>query len=200
MGGGLISGQGETVHLCIDMQRLFTEEGPWPTPWMERVKPNVVRLVEARPTKTIFTRFIPPERSEFAPGVWRRYYERWRAATRDQLDPRLLDLVPPLDQYASQAMIVDKPAYSAFSDPTLATRLKERGADGLIVTGSETDVCVLASVLDAVDLGLRVVIVEDAVCSSSDEGHDALMLLYHRRYSQQIETMTTQEVLEAWER
>ena len=196
----MIRGQGETVHLCIDMQRLFTEEGPWPTPWMERVKPNVARLVEASPRKTIFTRFIPPHRPESAPGVWRQYYERWREATREHLDPGLLELVPPLDQFAAQATIIDKPGYSAFSDPSLATRLKERGVGGVIVTGSETDVCVLSTVLSAVDLGLRVVIVDDAVCSSSDEGHDALMLLYHRRYSQQIATMTTDEVLAQWER
>jgi nicotinamidase-related amidase len=194
----VIKGQGDTVHLCIDMQRLFTEEGPWPTPWMKRVKPNVARLVEASPQKTVFTRFIPPERPDFAPGVWRTYYERWREATRERLDPKLLDLVPPLDRFAAQATIVDKPAYSAFSNPSLATRLRDRGVDGVIVTGSETDVCVLSTVLDAVDLGLRVVIVDDAVCSSSDEGHDALMLLYHRRYSQQIATMTTDEVLREW--
>jgi len=196
----VIRGQGDTVHLCIDMQRLFTEEGPWPTPWMKRVKPNVARLVEASPRKTIFTRFIPPHRPESAPGVWRQYYERWREATREHLDPALLELVPPLDQFAPQATIVDKPGYSAFTDPSLATRLKERGVGGLIITGSETDVCVLSTVLDAVDLGLRVVIVDDAVCSSSDEGHDALMLLYHRRYSQQIATMKTDEVLRDWER
>ncbi len=44
-----------------------------------------------------------------------------------------------------------------------------------MVSGSETDVCVLATVLDAVDLGYRVIVVRDAVCSSSDEGHDMLM-------------------------
>ena len=194
----MITGHGETVHLCIDMQRLFTEEGPWPTPWMERVKPNVVRLVEASPEKTIFTRFIPPERAEFAPGMWRKYYERWREATRAELDPKLLDLVPPLGRFAARAMVIDKFAYSAFADSGLAARLKARRADGVIVTGSETDVCVLSTVLDAVDLGLRVVIVEDAVCSSSDEGHDALMLLYRKRYSQQIETMKTDDVLAKW--
>ena len=39
-------------------------------------------------------------------------------------------------------------------------------------SGSETDVCVLATVLDAVDIGYRVIVVRDAICSSSDEGHD----------------------------
>ena len=26
-----------SVHLCVDMQRIFSAEGPWPTPWMDRV-------------------------------------------------------------------------------------------------------------------------------------------------------------------
>jgi nicotinamidase-related amidase len=57
---------------------------------------------------------------------------------------------------------------------------------------------VLATVLDAVDLGLRVVVVDDAVCSSSDEGHDAMMVLYHQRYGIQIATMSTDEALAQW--
>ncbi len=38
----------QAVHLCIDMQRIFSSEGPWPTPWMERVLPNVIDLVGVR--------------------------------------------------------------------------------------------------------------------------------------------------------
>jgi nicotinamidase-related amidase len=53
----------------------------------------------------------------------------------------------------------------------------EWSADGLIVTGSETDVCVLSTVMSAVDLGYRVILVRDAVCSSSDAGHEALLSL-----------------------
>jgi nicotinamidase-related amidase len=76
----------------------------------------------------------------------------------------------------------------------------ERQADGRIVTGSETDACVLATVLDAVDLGYRVIVVQDGICSSSDEGHDALLKVYHQRYSQQIETADAEAVLSAWPR
>ena len=24
-----------SVHLCVDMQRIFSADGPWPAPWME---------------------------------------------------------------------------------------------------------------------------------------------------------------------
>jgi hypothetical protein len=52
-----------------------------------------------------------------------------------------------------------------------------------------------ATVLDAVDLGYRVILVRDGVSSSSDEGYDALLTVYHRRYSLQIETANAEEVL-----
>jgi nicotinamidase-related amidase len=58
---------------------------------------------------------------------------------------------------------------------------------------------VLASVLSAVDLGYRVIIVRDAVCSSSDEGHDMLLRLYDTRFSEQIETADAETILSQWQ-
>ena len=86
----------------------------------------------------------------------------------------------------------------AFAEPHLHAHLMDRKADGLIITGAETDVCVLATVLGAVDLGYRVIVVTDAICSSSDEGHDALLRVYHGRYTEQIETANADSVLRRW--
>ena len=127
-----------------------------------------------------------------------RHYEKWRDVTRDHIDPALLELVPTLACSVPPATVIDKTRYSAFVGTQLHPVLQERSARGLIITGSEMDVCVLASVLDAVDLGYRVIVVRDGVCSSSDEGHDALMKLYHRRYSLQIETADAETVLRRW--
>lgn len=190
---------GRTVHLCIDMQRIFTAEGPWPTPWMDRVVPVVAEIASRFPTRTVFTRFITPARPADMPGMWRCYYERWRDATRERIDLRLLELVAPLARLAPPATVIDKTRYSGFAEGTLHAHLRGRGADSLIVTGSETDVCVLATVLGAVDLGYRVILVHDGVCSSSDEGHDALMQIYHRRYSEQIEVVDAETLLAQWQ-
>ena len=160
-----------SVHLCVDMQRLFSADGPWPTPWMDKVLPVVVALASRHPERTIFTRFIPPERPEQMPGMWRRYYARWRVATREVLPLELLELMPPLAALCPPATTIDKTRYSAFVEPGLITHLRRREVDILIVSGYETDVCVLATVLDAVDIGYRVIVVRDAICSSSDEGH-----------------------------
>ena len=52
--------------------------------------------------------------------------------------------------------------------------------------------------LGAVDLGYRIVVVTDALCGSTDESHDSILDLYHRRYGQQVETAESAEVLDAW--
>lgn len=187
-----------TVHLCLDMQRLFSAEGPWPTPWMDRVLPLVATLADRFPERTIFTRFIPPERPEQMPGMWQRYYRRWPQTLRGVLAPEMLELMPPLAKLSPPAFTMDKTRYSAFEASALLDHLIARRADGLIITGSETDVCVLATVLAAVDIGYRVIVVEDAICSSSDEGHDAVMKVYHGRYSEQIKVTDVETVLRAW--
>jgi nicotinamidase-related amidase len=188
-----------TIHLCVDMQRLFSATGPWPTPWLDRVLPVVTELASRHPERTVFTRFIPPERATDMPGLWQRYYSRWKDVTRQYLDPALLELLPSLANLCPPAKIIDKTRYSAFVEPNLPELLHALEADGLIVTGSETDVCVLATVLGAVDLGYRVIVVRDAVCSSSDQGHDALITLFRQRYTEQIEVADAAVIMERWE-
>lgn len=187
-----------TFHLCVDMQRLFSADGPWPTPWMTRVLPRVTELARHHAERTIFTRFVPPPRPEALPGAWQRYYRAWPEVTGDRLDPVLVELMPELAALAPPATVIDKMRYSAFSLSPLSALLQERGAEALVLSGAETDMCLLATVLGAVDRGYRTIVVSDAVCSSSDEGHDMLMTLYRQRFSQQIEVVTTDVVLECW--
>jgi nicotinamidase-related amidase len=182
------------------MQRLFTADGPWPTPWMPRVLPVVAEVAGWAAERTIFTRFIPPREPDDLPGRWQAYYRRWRTVTRARLDPALLELLPELSRFVPPARVIDKTRYSAFIASGLLDELRARHADTLIVTGSETDVCVLATVANAVDLGYRVVIIVDGVCSSADEHHDALLNLYSQRFSEQVETATAEQVLAAWSR
>ena len=72
MADGLIRGAipGNAVHLCIDMQRMFAEDTPWRTPWMERVLPVVVGLCEHKSDRTWFTRFIPAATVGEGWGTW----------------------------------------------------------------------------------------------------------------------------------
>jgi len=186
------------VHLCIDMQNLFGPTSPWETPWMERVLPHVESLAAHRPQQTIFTRFLPPPRPQDLGGTWQRVYHRWPQVTRERADPRLFELLPALARLTPPAQVLDKSFYSAFFCTPLREILVARQADALIVSGAETDMCVLATVMDAVDYGFRTVIAEDAICSSSDGTHDALLKLYRERFSSQIELASTRSILAHW--
>jgi nicotinamidase-related amidase len=187
------------VHLAIDMQRLFAEPGPWFVPWMPKVLPNVVEIARRHPERTVLTRFIPPAEPADLPGAWRDYYRHWRAMTRECLDERLLDLVEPLRVLSPPARVCDKAVYSAFAHAGLLRWLRAQSIETLIVTGGETDVCVLATVMAAIDRGYRVVLPTDALCSASDASYDALVMLYRERFAHQIATASTEEVLRSWE-
>jgi nicotinamidase-related amidase len=187
-----------TVHLCIDMQGLFSPGAPWATPWMERALPQMLELVARGPGRTVFTRFIPVRHKDDARGVWKAYYEKWECVTRDRIDPALLELVPALARFVPPAAVIDRQTYCAFANGRLQAFLDQHEVDTLIVSGGETDVCVLATVLAAVDGGYRVILAEDALCSSSDESHDAVINLYTKRFSLQIEVAPVASILGSW--
>lgn len=185
------------LHVCVDMQRMFAAGTPWTAAWMPRVLPNVVRLVERAPEHTLFTRFVPPPSPDDAGGAWRRYYRRWPTMTLDRLDAGLVDLVPELAAFVPPARLLDKRVYSPWFGGGLGEALRVLPVDTLIVSGTETEVCVLATVLGAIDHGYRVIVVTDAICSSADPTHDAMLEIYQSRFGMQVETVETAELLEA---
>jgi nicotinamidase-related amidase len=53
-------------------------------------------------------------------------------------------------------------------------------------------------VLGAIDVGFRVIVATDALCSSVNETHDAIIDFYHERLSEQIEAAEVDEITDAW--
>lgn len=186
------------LHLCVDMQRLFGPGYPWAVPWLERVVPAIDALCVHRPARTVFTRFIPAARAGEGHGTWARYYRRWASTTLEEVGMDAIRLLPALERFVPPAAVVDKRVYSPWMEGRLDELLAPTGVDTIVITGGETDVCVLATALGAIDRGFRVILVADALCSSSDETHDALMELYLSRFSEQIEVARTEHVLECW--
>jgi nicotinamidase-related amidase len=197
---GLVHGPlGENaLHLCVDMQRLFAPGGPWAVPWAQKVLPAIEDLVDRHPERTLFTRFIPAARPGEGPGMWARYYRRWANVTLVNIDTALVELMPSLARFVPPAKVLDKHVYSPWTEGRLDAMLTGSAIDTLVITGGETDICVLATVLGAIDRGFRTVLVTDAICSSADQTHDALMELYRSRFSEQVEAVRIEEVLENW--
>ncbi len=188
------------VHLCIDIQRLFAEKTEWYVSDLETILPTVEQLVAHQPAVTIFTKFITPQSAEGQVGRWREYYQRWASLTLSELEPALLNLVPALERYAEQGVVIDKYVFNAFENPKLDEELRCRGTQTLIFSGVETDMCILATVLAAVDRGYRCIVVVDGVASSNPNGHRATIETVFPHFDQQIETVTSCEILSAWSR
>jgi nicotinamidase-related amidase len=173
------------------MQRMFAESTPWQVAWIPKVFDQVAEVATRFPDRTIFTRFVPPSSPEEMPGMWRPYYEKWQMMTTSELDPVLVDLVPDLKRLVPPARIFDKTTYSPWTSGRLHNALLRQDIGTLVVTGGETDICVLATTLGAIDLGYRVVLLKDALWSTTDQTHDASLQLLGNRFSVQVDVINT---------
>jgi nicotinamidase-related amidase len=162
---------------------------------MARISPQIEELAGRHSSRTIFTRFLPPERADDMPGKWRDYYHKWWMMTGEHLPRGFIDLAPSLASLVPPARHFDKRTYSPWIDGRLHPTLQSEQVDTLVITGGETDVCVLATTLGAIDLAYRVIVLKDAVCSGADDTHDASLELLHDRFSVQLELMKTEEFL-----
>ena len=135
----------DALHICIDMQLFFLQPGPWYCDDGVNVLEPIKSLIEHNTSRTIFTRFITPENAKDAQGAWKQFYARWES--------------------------VDKKTYDAFKEPLFSKLLENLKPSAIIFSGIETDVCVMATVLSAVDLGYRVILASDAITSSNRISH-----------------------------
>ena len=188
----------DAVHAVVDMQRLFAEETSWRVPTILDVLPPILRLIEHRPERTLYTRFITPPSLPAARGVWQGFYRHWPTVTQDRLPPGALDLMAPFAGHALPARLIDKDGFSAYSGPFFQPALRNLEAKTLVLSGVETDVCVLATAIEAVDRGMRVVIAVDAVTSGSQAGHRATLDHVLPRFDHMIDVAATADIIAAW--
>lgn len=188
----------DALHVAVDMQRLFGEVTEWHCASLADVLDRVGAIAEHAPARTVFTRFRTPRKLEDAGGQWRHYYKRWQSVLGEALAPEMFDLMPQLAAFSGASHTVDKMTYSAFGSHAFHDLLGTLRPSALVLTGVETDVCVLATMLDAVDHGYRTVLVEDAVTSASESGHQAIIEVARERFGEQIEVIDTETLLKAW--
>lgn len=184
-------------HIVVDMQEVFASNPQWGFAGIHAIVPAISKLAAAKPQQTLWTRFISAHSAEEAEGAWAALYRMWPGATLSagaQMDilPALLPLV------ADKSAVFDKPTYSSFHSAALIAELKRRQADTLILSGVETDVCVLATLMEAVDRGYFVILPVDALTSSDPDGHRQILDVIPRRLKSQVFTATVDQILEQW--
>ncbi|PZF59832.1 cysteine hydrolase [Curtobacterium sp. MCSS17_008] len=162
--------------VAIDLQQVFTGDSPWATPRYDEAAAGTQRLLPRFAGRTVFTRFVAPERPR---GAWVPYYREWSFALVPDADP-LYALTDPFAAAVTEgrARVVTEPTFGKWG-----TDLQAVVGDHphLVLTGVSTDCCVVSTALAAADAGATVTVVADACAGASDEDHEralALMRLY----------------------
>ena len=187
-----------TLHLCIDMQLMFALETKWASEAIWRALPGILKIGERYASKTVFARFVCPRDLSETTGQWTRFYADAEGMLSNNLHPSMMELLPELMKFVPPARIVDRKVFSALASTDLRVLLAQESTDTLVITGFETDVCVLATALAAIDLGYRVVLVKDAMASSNEAGEKAALHQVFSRFDQQIEVINSEELFGNW--
>ncbi|HLQ60463.1 MAG TPA: nicotinamidase [Candidatus Acidoferrales bacterium] len=165
----------EDALLVVDPQVDFCPGGALPVPGGDRIFPAVNEAAR-RLTLVVASRdWHPPDHVSFQPqgGPWPVHCVRGTrgAEFHSALDESLVQHV------VSKATEPASEAYSAFAGTGLTGWLRDRGVRRLYVAGLATDYCVRQSVLDALQEGFEVVVLEDAIGAVNvkpDDGRRAL--------------------------
>lgn len=172
--------------VVVDMQRVFGDPAsPWVTPGFDGLIEPIDALVAAFRDRSIFTRFVLPDRIE---GSWKPYYETWAEVTRPERS-EWFDLVEP---WASRGLAtLDEPRFSKWGPRLEALTGPDRT---LILCGVATDCCVVATAIPAADAGMYVRVVADA-CRGIDEPAHARAIGLMAGFTPHIEITSVDEEL-----
>jgi biuret amidohydrolase len=185
---------GRTALVVIDMQRGFLDPGEaMEVPPAREIVPVIQRLLDvfrAKRLPVVFTEFVysqsvpvlvgslHPEHRPAPPGAPRGFGRPSSACLEGTASAETVaDLAPRPDE-----MVVRKRGYDAFSGTLLDGALRARNVTSLVVTGTMTDICVLATVTAALHRQYRVTLVEDGVATLWPEIQRAALDIIGRAY------------------
>jgi len=173
------------VLLVVDAQEVFLRINDWHIPSFSGIIGNISKLANFFGASTLFSKHVPPSTS--AKGTWNDFYKNWNYIGSD---PTIWDIVQPLKGLNGTEFA--KATYSCFGSPEFLDLT--RNTSHFVIAGVETDCCVMATVLDAIDLGISITVVTDAITSPSKIAHDGA-LEFFRRVPLQVLTATTEEII-----
>ncbi len=172
-----------TAHVVVDLQVGFMEPGGLvEVPVAREIVPQVNAISRALRAAGGVNAFIRFTVDLDEPQYWAPMYDPmpddYRATFAREFGAggHAHALWPELD-IAPSDLIVDKTRFSAFIPGTcdLDAMLKARGIDTLIVTGTVTNCCCESTVRDAMQMGYRVLFVQDGNAAFDDASHNATL-------------------------
>ena len=201
---------GRTALLVVDMQRGFVDPGQaMEVPAARESVPVIARLLDAfraRRLPVVFTAFVyspdvpllvgalHPEHQPAPPGAPRGF--GLPSSSCLEGDPSV-EIVAALAPRADEP-VIRKRWYDAFAGSALDGTLRARGVSSLVVTGTMTDICVLATVIGAFNREYRVTVVDDGVATLSPDIQRASLDIVSRAYARVVSSKEVIETVQTW--
>lgn len=201
---------GRTALLVVDMQRGFVEPGQaMEVPPARETVTAIRALLEAfraAQLPVVFTAFVyspsvpllvgelHPEHKPAAPNAPRGFGRPSSCCLEG--DPSA-DIVEALTPRAGEA-VIRKRWYDAFAGSELDGVLRGRHVTSLVVVGTMTDICVLATVVGAFNREYRVTVVDDAVSTLWPEIQRATLDIIGRAFGRVVSSKTVIDTLTSW--
>ncbi len=184
-----------TALLVVDMQRGFVDAGQaMEVPPARDIVPRIqdlLALFRGQGLPVVFTEFVyseqapllvgalHPEHRRAEPGIPTGYGRPSSSCLiGDDSADTIADLKPRPDE-----LVVRKHYYDAFNGTVLDGALRALGITSLVVTGTMTDICVLATVIGGFNREYRMTVIEDAVATIWPETQRAVLDLLARAYA-----------------
>jgi maleamate amidohydrolase len=194
-GFGLKIGFGERpVLLVIDMLKAFTNPamllGANLDRQIEAIQP-LLAVAHARAIPVIFSTVIYNDTDLKDAGIWAL---KMKGLTTLRSGSDGVEVDSRLDMRQTDSLLVKKYA-SCFFGTDLVARLMSQRADTLIITGCTTSGCVRATAVDAVQTGLRPVVVREAVGDRSVAAHEQSLFDLNAKYADVVSLDETLQYL-----
>jgi ureidoacrylate peracid hydrolase len=187
----------KTALVVIDMQHAFMNDavGHAVCPAARDIVPAINRLAGAVREAGGGVFWVRMTHDESCLNEWSVAFE---IATPEARAKRIAALTagslghslwPELD-VKPQDEIVDKYRFSGFLPGTsdLAARLRARGFDTVLITGTVTNVCCESSARDAMMLNFRTIMVSDGNAALTQHEHDAALTAFYNVFGDVMDT------------
>jgi nicotinamidase-related amidase len=201
---------GRTALLVVDMQRAFLDPGEaMEVPPARDIVPRVQELLgifREQRLPVVFTEFLyadtapllvgalHPEHRRAAPGAPRGF---GLPSSSCLLGEPNVATVPELEPRADE-LVVRKHYYDGFNGTVLDPALRARGISHLVVTGTMTDICVLATVVGGFNHEYRMTVVEDGVATLWPDIQRATLDIIGRAYARVVPAKALADEIANW--
>ncbi|MBI4636944.1 MAG: cysteine hydrolase [Candidatus Rokubacteria bacterium] len=189
---------GRTALLVVDMQRGFLDPGAaLEVPQAREIVPTIKALLELFREKrlpVVFSEFVyssavpllvgqlHPEHRPAVPGAPAGFGLPSSNCLEGHPSVHTVEALAP----GPGELVVRKHWYDAFAGTPLDGALRARAVTSLVVTGTLTDICVLATVVGAFNREYRVTVVEDGVATLWPEIQRATLDIIGRAYGRVV--------------